>query len=236
MVGCHADDGARVSSQSTADSAPEARKIIWDKPTVDIQPGDPSVPLIVRLYEVRHDRLGKRRPAVDQMTVLEGAPDRGLNQHSGVVRRIKSDDKFLAELDSWCRASEPQAVLIKTLPAPAGEFVRYEWDVPADRKPRFGRYEFEAARLDDGRIRLRVGTYHPHGSAIINGVAVPGLMNGGGFDVLDISADQSIAAGGLTIRRPITPKLKRQGLSLETVTEETVELLAVISLAPDAKP
>jgi len=233
-LGCRTDDGPKSPQAETPKvlSSP-----VWEKPRISIAPMEPPVELVVKLYEVRHAELDHGRVSAHAKSVLDeavGAADQLFQRELKVpIRTLANGDPFLAELEAWCRAPTPPAVLVETIHAPERKGVGFEWDIPTDAIPAMVGLQIAAMRLDDRQIRLNISKTPVLQPPVDQANYIPGLDRDLDNQI-DIAADQLVAIGGLTIRRPKPPSLERKGLRLVTVTEETVELLAIVSVAPPA--
>jgi hypothetical protein len=238
--GCRTDD---VASSQPVDTQEALLPPIWEKPRIRVEwRDDPPVPLVVRLYEVRHDALDRRRVPSDAKSVLDGAPGpdddsftfaREIFQRDH-IRVLAPGDAFLAELETWCRDPSGAAELVETFRADKREHIDFEWDIPTDAMPAVVGLSLSAARLKDGQVRMYIRLTPVSRPPVNPANHIPGLDLGGNSNQFDITADKSVAVGGLTIRRPIVPKKEFRGLRLTTISEETVELVAIISVVPPA--
>jgi hypothetical protein len=230
-LGCRTDDGATTPPAKTQKALLPP---VWEKPRISAAWVEPPVELVVKLYEVRHDELDRKRVAADAKSVLEGAPDADTDfGRPFLIRPLAKGDAFLAELETWCKAPTPAAVLVETIRASRRNGVGFEWDIPTDAIPSIVDLSFAAKLLDDGQIRLTISRTPVLQLPVDQTNYIPGFDR----DIdnqIDIASHQSVAIGGLTIRQPKAPTLERRGLRLVTVAEETVELLAIVSVAPQA--
>src|SRR5262245_44570653 len=114
-LGCRTDEPAKTPP---AETGPALLPPVWEKPRINVAWREPPVELEVKLYEVRHHDLDRRRVNPEAKSVLEGAwvPE---NQpfYKPPIRTLAKGDPLLAELDAWCRASTPPAVLVNTIRA-----------------------------------------------------------------------------------------------------------------------
>jgi hypothetical protein len=231
-LGCRTDDGVTTAP---TEAQPALLPPVWEKPRISVAWMEPPVALVVKLYEVRHDELDRRRVTPDAKSVLDGAPATDVYPFFGElkvpIRTLAKGDAFLAELDSWSRAPTPPAVLVETIRAPERKSVGFEWDIPTNATPAIVELWISGQRLDDGGVRLQITRIPVSRPPVDQTNYIPGLNRGSKGDQIDIAADQSVAVGGLTIRQPKAPSKELRGLRLVTVAEETIELLAIISVA-----
>jgi len=228
--GCRASDVPSILPTA----APQRESSVpWNKPRVSVGNTEPQANLVVRLYEVRHSALRELNEKVGLRSVLEPQTvEPSFGRGEFVFQRLKSGDDFLSRLALWCRAESHPVRLLKTLEIsskPGSD--QFVWDAaPTDREPTFGGIEFSAEPLGEGRVQLRIHTLPAKQFSAVATDDVPWDHHfTSGFE---IEPDEILAVGGLTINRSMAPEWEKKRFRLITIAQETVELMALVSVVP----